>query len=37
LNELEPVVEADLEDLPVVDLRDPDKVIVAVGQEVAVG
>jgi hypothetical protein len=36
LNKLEPVVEADLEDLTVVDLRDADEVIVAMREEVPI-
>lgn len=36
LHKLEPVVEANLEYLAIVDLRDPNKIEVTVGQEVAV-
>lgn len=37
LDELEPVVEANLEDFSIIDLRYPDKIVVTVNKEISVG
>jgi hypothetical protein len=36
LDELEPVVEANLEDFSIIDLRYPDKIVVTVNKEISV-